>query len=119
LEKKLLEDAAFIETAETVEHCHREVVEAMDRKIEVTKDRIKAQEEVLALSLSAEEAIDDRIDTLENELKPLVKRKRNMQMDIQYDVSKLIRTRTYLTRLRRKTTPFVMKQGRSPWTQRR
>jgi ABC-type phosphate transport system auxiliary subunit len=53
----------------------------------------------MALSLSAEESIERRIDVLESQLRPLMKRKRNLQMDIQYDVAKLIRTRSTLCRL--------------------
>jgi hypothetical protein len=39
---------------------------------------------------------------LEKELKPLMKRKRNLLMDIEYNIAKLIKTRTFLTRLQDK-----------------
>jgi predicted nucleic acid-binding Zn-ribbon protein len=52
--------------------------------------------------MSAEEAVENRIEALEKELRPLVKRKRNLQMDIQYDVARLIRTRSSLARLKEK-----------------
>jgi hypothetical protein len=42
--------------------------------------------------MSAEDAIDNCIEVLEKELRPLMKRKRNLQMDIQYDIAKLIKT---------------------------
>jgi hypothetical protein len=102
LAKRLLDDAAFIMTTDNVEYCHKELAEALEKRIEATKERIKSQEEVMALSLLAEEAIDNRIDALESQLRPLVKRKMNLQMDIQYDVAKLIRTRSYLCRLQEK-----------------
>jgi chromosome segregation ATPase len=102
LAKRLSDDTAFFVSTENVEYCHKELAEALEKKIEATKERIKSQEEVMALSLSAEEAIDNRIDALESQLRPLVKKKRNLQMDIQYDVAKLIRTRSYLCRLQEK-----------------
>jgi GTPase involved in cell partitioning and DNA repair len=40
LQKKLVFDAAFIQTAENVEYCHKEVEEALAKKIDVTKERI-------------------------------------------------------------------------------
>jgi predicted nucleic acid-binding Zn-ribbon protein len=52
--------------------------------------------------MSAEDAIDNRIEILEKELRPLMKRKRNLQMDIQYDIAKLIKTRSFLARLQEK-----------------
>jgi hypothetical protein len=52
--------------------------------------------------MSAEDAIDNRIEILEKELRPLMKRKMNMQMDIQYDIAKLIKTRSFLARLQEK-----------------
>jgi hypothetical protein len=70
--------------------------------IAVTKERIQVQEEILSPSMSAEDAIDNRIEVLERELRPLMKRKRNLQMDIQYDIAKLIKTRSFLSRLQEK-----------------
>jgi predicted nucleic acid-binding Zn-ribbon protein len=52
--------------------------------------------------MSVEDAIDNRIEALERELRPLVKRKINLQMDIQYDITKLIKTRSFLSRLQEK-----------------
>jgi predicted nucleic acid-binding Zn-ribbon protein len=52
--------------------------------------------------MSVEDAIDNRIEVLERELRPLMKRKRNLQMDIQYDIAKLIKTRSFLSRLQEK-----------------
>ncbi|KAK2456782.1 hypothetical protein QL285_004120 [Trifolium repens] len=68
----------------------------------VTKDSIDLQEESLYLNLSAEEAVENRIEVLEKELRPLMKRKRNLQLDIEYDVARLIRTRSSLACLREK-----------------
>jgi predicted nucleic acid-binding Zn-ribbon protein len=52
--------------------------------------------------MTAEEAFENRIEVLEKELRPLMKRKRNLQMEIQYDVARLIRTRSSLARLSEK-----------------
>jgi hypothetical protein len=82
LQKRMVKDAAFIETTENIAHCHSEMEEAMKKKIVVTKERIQVQEEILSLSISAKDAIDNRIEILEKELRPLMKRKRNLQMDI-------------------------------------
>jgi hypothetical protein len=56
--------------------------EAMKKRIAVTKERIQVQEEILSLSMSAEDVIDNHIEILEKELRPLMKRKMNLQMDI-------------------------------------
>jgi chromosome segregation ATPase len=74
----------------------------LEQKISVTKDSIDLQEESLYLNLSAEEAVENRIEVLEKELRPLMKRKRNLQLDIEYDVARLIRTRSSLARLKEK-----------------
>jgi hypothetical protein len=74
----------------------------MKKRIVVTKERIQVQEEILSLSMSAENAIDNRIEILEKELRPLMKRKRNLQMYIQYDIAKLIKTLSFLARLQEK-----------------
>ncbi|KAK2396174.1 hypothetical protein QL285_057841 [Trifolium repens] len=102
LSKRLEKDAAFIETTTTVFDCYTEMEEALEQKIAATKDNIDLQEESLYLNMSAEEAVENRIEALEKELRPLVKRKRNLQMDIKYDVARLIRTRSSLARLREK-----------------
>ncbi|KAK2395888.1 hypothetical protein QL285_057579 [Trifolium repens] len=102
LSKRLEKDAAFIETTTMVFDCYTEFEDALEQKIAATKDNIDLQEESLYLNMSAEEAVENRIEALEKELRPLVKRKRNRQMDIQYDVARLIRTRSSLARLREK-----------------
>jgi hypothetical protein len=94
-----VKDAAFIQSAENLADCHSEMEEAMSKRIAVTKERIQVQEEILSLSMSAEDVIDNRIEILEKELRPLMKRKRSLQMDIQYDIAKLIKTRSFLARL--------------------
>jgi chromosome segregation ATPase len=102
LSKRLEKDAAFIETTNAVFDCYTALEDTLDKKIYVTKDSIDLQEESLYLNLSAEEAVENRIEILEKELRPLMKRKRNLQLDIEYDVARLIRTRSSLARLREK-----------------
>ncbi|KAK2394492.1 hypothetical protein QL285_056316 [Trifolium repens] len=102
LSKRLEKDAAFIETTNAVFDCYTALEDTLDKKISVTKDSIDLQEESLYLNLSAEEAVENRIEILEKELRPLMKRKRNLQLDIEYDVARLIRTRSSLARLREK-----------------
>jgi chromosome segregation ATPase len=102
LSKRLENDAAFIETTNSVATCYNELEDTLEKNISVTKDSIDLQEESLYLNLSAEEAVENRIEVLEKELRPLMKRKRNLQLDIEYDVARLIRTRSSLARLREK-----------------
>ncbi|KAK2444653.1 hypothetical protein QL285_015663 [Trifolium repens] len=102
LSKRLEKDAAFIETTNAVFECYSELEDTLEKKISVTKDNIDLQEESLYLNLSAEEAVENRIEILEKELRPLMKRKRNLQLDIEYDVARLIRTRSSLARLKEK-----------------
>ncbi|KAK2375235.1 hypothetical protein QL285_076137 [Trifolium repens] len=102
LSKRLEKDAAFIETTNAVFDCYTALEDTLDKKIVVTKNNIDLQEESLYLNMSAEEAVENRIEILEKELRPLMKRKRNLQLDIEYDVARLIRTRSSLARLREK-----------------
>jgi chromosome segregation ATPase len=102
LSRRLEKDVAFIETTNAVINCYNELEDTLEKKISVTKDNIDLQEESLYLNLSAEEAVENRIEVLEKELRPLMKRKRNLQLDIEYDVARLIRTRSSLARLREK-----------------
>jgi hypothetical protein len=102
LQKRMVKDAAFIETTKNIVDFHLEMEEAMKKWVSATKECIQVQEEILSLSMSAEDAIDNRIEILEKELRPLMKRKRNLQMDIQYDIAKLIKTRSFLARLQEK-----------------
>ncbi|WJX77405.1 hypothetical protein P8452_60720 [Trifolium repens] len=102
LSRRLEKDAAFIETTNAVVNCYNELEDTLEKKISVTKDIIDLQEESLYLNLSSEEAVENRIEVLEKELRPLMKRKRNIQLDIEYDVTRLIRTRSSLARLREK-----------------
>jgi predicted nucleic acid-binding Zn-ribbon protein len=76
--------------------------DAFRKKIVVTKDNIDLQEESLYLNMAAEKAVENRIEVLEKELRPLMKRKSNLQMEIQYHVARLIRTRSSLARLKEK-----------------
>jgi uncharacterized protein YoxC len=100
LSKRLEKDAAFIETTTTDFDCYTELGDVLEEKISVTKNSINLQEESLYLNMSAEEAVENRIEVLEKELRPLMKRKRNLQLDIQYDVARLIRTRSSLAHLK-------------------
>ncbi|KAK2427113.1 hypothetical protein QL285_025714 [Trifolium repens] len=102
LSRRLEKDVAFIETINAVATCYNELEDTLEKKISVTKDSIDLQEESLYLNLSAEEAVENRIEVLEKELRPLMKRKRNLQLDIEYDVARLIRTRSSLARPREK-----------------
>ncbi|KAK2360998.1 hypothetical protein QL285_086209 [Trifolium repens] len=102
LSRRLEKDAAFIETTNAVFKCYNELEDTLEQKISVTKDSIDLQEESLYLNLSVEEAVENRIEVLEKELRPLMKRKRNLQLDIEYDVARLIRTRSSLARLKEK-----------------
>jgi chromosome segregation ATPase len=102
LSRRLEKDVAFIETTTAVFDCYTALEDTLDKKISVTKDGIDLQEESLYLNLSAEEAVENRIEILEKELRPLMKRKRNLQLDIEYDVARLIRTRSSLARLKEK-----------------
>jgi chromosome segregation ATPase len=102
LSARLEKDATFIETTNAVFECYTELEDTLEKKISVTKDSIDLQEESLYLNLSAEEAVENRIEVLEKELRPLMKRKRNLQLDIEYDVARLIRTRSSLARFKEK-----------------
>ncbi|KAK2402078.1 hypothetical protein QL285_051628 [Trifolium repens] len=102
LSRRLEKDVAFIETTNAVSKCYNELEDTLEQKISVTKDSIDLQEESLYLNLSAEEAVENRIEVLEKELRPLMKRKRNLQLDIEYDAARLIRTRSSLNRLKEK-----------------
>jgi hypothetical protein len=56
LQKRMVDDAAFIQN---VESCHNEVEEALAMRVAITKERIQVQEEIFSLSMSAEDAIDN------------------------------------------------------------
>jgi uncharacterized protein YoxC len=102
LSKRLEKDDVFIETTNVVFECYSELEDTLEKKISVTKDIIDLQEESLYLNLSAEEAVENRIEILEKEHRLLMKRKRNLQLDIEYDVARLIRTRSSLAHLKEK-----------------
>ncbi|KAK2376720.1 hypothetical protein QL285_077479 [Trifolium repens] len=102
LSLRLEKDVDFIETTNAVFKRYNELEDTLEQKISVTKHSIDLQEESLYLNLSAEEAVENRIEVLEKELRPLMKRKRNLQLDIEYDVARLIRTRSSLARLKEK-----------------
>ncbi|KAK2423449.1 hypothetical protein QL285_033901 [Trifolium repens] len=102
LSKRLEKDATFIETTNAIFDCYTALEDTLDKKIFITKDSIDLQKESLYLNLSAEEAVENRIEILDKELRLLMKRKRNLQLDIEYEVARLIRTRSSLARLKEK-----------------
>ncbi|MCI83357.1 hypothetical protein A2U01_0104633, partial [Trifolium medium] len=63
---------------------------------------MRVQEEILALCFNEEEKVDGQIEALQKDLKPLLKRKRAMQAEIQDDVAKLLAKRHSLVRLQDK-----------------
>ncbi|MCI36549.1 hypothetical protein A2U01_0057772 [Trifolium medium] len=63
---------------------------------------MRVQEEILAISFNEEETVDGKIEALEDNLKPLLKRKRDLQVGIQNDVAKLLVKRHTLVRLQDK-----------------
>jgi hypothetical protein len=87
LSERLEKHAAFIETTNAVFDCYTALEDTLDKKISVTKDSIDLQEESLYLNLSAEEAVENRIEILEKKLRPLMKRKRNPQLICCYVVA--------------------------------
>ncbi|PNX83677.1 hypothetical protein L195_g039721, partial [Trifolium pratense] len=78
---------------EDVQECHKEVTEALNNQIGLTKEFMKLQEEIVGLCFSVEERVDEEIASLHKELKPLLKRKRALQGEIHEDVTKLISRR--------------------------
>jgi cysteinyl-tRNA synthetase len=78
LSKRLEKDVAFIATTKTVSDCYLDMGEALEKKVAVTKDSIELQEESLYLNMAAEEAVENRIEVLEKEFRPLMKRKRKL-----------------------------------------
>ncbi|MCI35402.1 hypothetical protein A2U01_0056623 [Trifolium medium] len=59
---------------------------------------MRIQEEIISISLSEEDLIEGRIDTLEKDLKPLLKRKNDLRIEINKDVDKLFAKRRTLAR---------------------
>ncbi|PNX56482.1 hypothetical protein L195_g049904, partial [Trifolium pratense] len=99
LHRELAADASFIIASEDVKECHKEVTEALTSQIGLTKESMKLQEEIVGLCFSEEKRVDEEIDSLKKELKPLLKRKRALQGEIHEDVTKLIARRHSLMEL--------------------
>ncbi|PNX55445.1 hypothetical protein L195_g049074, partial [Trifolium pratense] len=76
LQKGLTSDASFITAVENVKECHTEVTEAVNSQIEIMKEIMAVQEEILGICFNEERGVDDRLELLHKELKPLLKRKR-------------------------------------------
>ncbi|MCI51317.1 hypothetical protein A2U01_0072561, partial [Trifolium medium] len=51
---------------------------------------MEVQEEILGICFNEEKRVDDRIEMLHREMKPLLKRKRALQGEIRDDVTKMI-----------------------------
>ncbi|PNX76833.1 hypothetical protein L195_g032792 [Trifolium pratense] len=90
LHRELVANVSFIIAAEDVQECHKEVTEALTSQIGLTKESMKLQEEIVGLCFSKEKRVDEEIASLQNELKPLLKRKHALQGEIHEDVTKLI-----------------------------
>ncbi|XP_045819183.1 ankycorbin-like [Trifolium pratense] len=99
LEKELKDSASFVIAVENVKECHAEVTEAVDSQIEITKETMGVQEEILGICFNEERRVDDRLAMLNKEMKPLVKRKRALQGEIRDDIAKLISRRHSLVDL--------------------
>ncbi|CAJ2652020.1 unnamed protein product [Trifolium pratense] len=99
LEKELKDSASFVIAVENVKECHSEVTEAVDSQIEITKETMGVQEEILGICFNEERRVDDRLAMLNKEMKPLLKRKRALQGEIRDDVTKLISRRHSLVDL--------------------
>ncbi|MCI21336.1 hypothetical protein A2U01_0042503, partial [Trifolium medium] len=82
LHRELKANASFIIAAEDVQECHKEVTEALASQIGLTKESMKLQEEIVGLCFNEERRVDEKIDSLQKELKPLLKRKRALQGEI-------------------------------------
>ncbi|MCI38992.1 hypothetical protein A2U01_0060221, partial [Trifolium medium] len=95
----MVADVPFIHLVVEAKDCHQEVVATLFNQTWLIKQSMRAQEELIAVSFSVEETVDSRIQTLENDLKPLLKRKRDFQAGIQNDVTKLLGKRHTLVRL--------------------
>ncbi|PNX91736.1 hypothetical protein L195_g047870 [Trifolium pratense] len=93
LERELKDSASFVIAVENVKDCHSEVTEAVDSQIEITKETMGVQEEILGICFNEERRVDDRLLMLNKEMKPLLKRKRALQGEIRDDVTKLISRR--------------------------
>ncbi|MCH91384.1 hypothetical protein A2U01_0012311, partial [Trifolium medium] len=97
-QKGLVADASFISTVEDVEYCHKEVVDVVFNQTELVKETMCVHEEILALCFNEEEKVNGRIEVLQKELKPLLKRKIALQDEIHNDVTKLVARRHSLVR---------------------
>ncbi|PNX96668.1 hypothetical protein L195_g019880, partial [Trifolium pratense] len=89
----LASDASFISVVENVNECRTEVTEAVNSQIKIVKETMEVQEEILGKCFNEERRVDDRLELLHKELKPLLKRKRALQSEIRDDVTKLISRR--------------------------
>ncbi|MCH86310.1 hypothetical protein A2U01_0007165 [Trifolium medium] len=99
LEKELTASASFVIAVENVKDCHTEVTEAVNSQIGIVKETMEVQEEILGICFNEEKRVDDRLELLHKEVKPLLKRKRALQGEIRDDVTKLISRRHSLVDL--------------------
>ncbi|PNX84535.1 hypothetical protein L195_g040597 [Trifolium pratense] len=99
LQKALTSDASFVIVVENVKECHIEVSEAVNNQIEIVKETMEVQEEILGICFNEEKRVDDRLEFLQKEVKPLLKRKKALQGEFQDNVTKLISRRRFLVDL--------------------
>ncbi|MCI52135.1 hypothetical protein A2U01_0073379, partial [Trifolium medium] len=69
------------------------MTDAVLSQIELVRQTMRVQEEILALCFNEKERANDRVEALQRELKPLLKRKRALQGEIHADVTKLVARR--------------------------
>ncbi|MCI62077.1 hypothetical protein A2U01_0083334, partial [Trifolium medium] len=58
LHKELVADASFIIVVEDVKECHTEVTDAVANQIDLVKESMLVQEEILGLCFNEEERVD-------------------------------------------------------------
>ncbi|MCI19838.1 hypothetical protein A2U01_0040998 [Trifolium medium] len=59
---------------------------------------MNVQEEIISISLSEEDLVEEQIETLEKDLRPLLKRKNDLRNKINKDIDKLFAKRRTLAR---------------------
>ncbi|PNX57463.1 hypothetical protein L195_g058706, partial [Trifolium pratense] len=98
-QKGLVVDPSFIIAVKDVKECHKEVSDVVANQIELVKETMKLQEEILGICFNEEERVDNRIEALQKEMKSLLRRKGALQGEIHDDVTKLISRRHSLVNL--------------------
>ncbi|MCH86332.1 hypothetical protein A2U01_0007187 [Trifolium medium] len=101
-QKELVADVPFINLVEEAGWIHEEMVTSSFAQSGLIKESMKVQEEILALSFAEEEIIDDKIEALDRDLGPLLKRKKELRAEIHVGVTKLLERRSALVRVQGK-----------------